>query len=341
MKKKAPKSIPEACLCCGHPLQEKDKFCPYCGQKSNIERLRVKDFLKEFISNFYSLDSKVLKTVQSLFTKPGKSSLDFIEGKRVLYANPFQFYLSVSVVYFLITGLMGKLDAISVNNLEEVIKSEQKSISVTEPAQRDSLESLRYFKAEEIKDSSFISQTSLKIETFVSLLKKHEKKPLSIQKSLDSLGYNTGKWNLFLLSIAKIIQDLGDNPLNRNLFLDYIKGNLPLILFITLPFLGLVFWLIYVRKKYTYAEHLVFVFNLNAYLFIWLLVLALFKWFSGVDLNFLIYLILPVYLFLALRRFYKQGFGRTLFKLFLLSIGIGIQSFMGATLVFLIAFLLY
>lgn len=341
MKKRHTKIICEECLCCGHPLQEQDCFCPHCGQKNTAERLRVKDFLIEFISNFYSLDSKILTTVRSLFIRPGKAALDFINGKRAVYANPFRFYLSVSVVYFLVTGVFGKLDAVSVSSIEEVLKSEQKNSLEIDTTQRDSFGNLTFFSAEEIQDSGFVSKTSMKIETFVSLLKTHEGKPFSVKKSLDSLGYEANKWNLFLLSRAKIIQDLGDNPFNRNLFLDYIKGNLPLILFITLPFLGLVFWVVYFRKKYSYAEHLVLVFNLNAYLFIWLLALAIFEWISGVDLTFLLSIILPIYLFLALRRFYQQGFGRTVFKLFLLSIGITFQSTVGAILVLLLVFLLY
>lgn len=338
MKKPKHHLLNDQCLCCEHPLHHNDRYCPHCGQKNTIKRLSIHDFLKEFVSNFYSLDSKIIVTIRSLFTRPGKAALEFIRGKRAYYANPFRFYLSVSVVYFLVLGLMGKLDNLSVANIDSTLNVEKKA---NLGAVNDSLETLRFFRAEVIQDSSFFNRTSLQIETFISLLKTHQGKPMSVQKSLDSLGYDDGKWNLYLFSRAKIIHDMGENPVNRNLFLDYIKGNLPLIIFITLPMMGLVFWLIYVRSGLTYAEHLVLVFNLNAYLFIWLLLLAVLKWLTSLPLDFIIYIIFPLYMFLALRRFYGQGFGRTLLKLFLLTLGIGIQSVLGAIFIFSIVFLLY
>ena len=40
-----------------------------------------------------------------MLTNPGKVSKDFVSGKRQRYSNPFQFYLTVSILFFLIVGL--------------------------------------------------------------------------------------------------------------------------------------------------------------------------------------------------------------------------------------------
>ena len=106
------------CLNCNHPLDISDKFCPNCGQKNTTKRLNLKDFVDEFLANFYAYDSKVKRTIVSLFTKPGIAARDFINGKRMYYANPFRFYLSISLIYFIFNGIVTKFGNETTNDLE-------------------------------------------------------------------------------------------------------------------------------------------------------------------------------------------------------------------------------
>ena len=80
-------------------------FCPECGQKNKGSKITFATFLKEVFNGFISLDAKVWTTLIPLLIKPGKVSRDFIEGRRARYTNPFQFYISVSIVFFLILFL--------------------------------------------------------------------------------------------------------------------------------------------------------------------------------------------------------------------------------------------
>lgn len=106
------------CLNCNHPLDISDKFCPNCGQKNTTKRLTIKDFVDEFLANFYAYDSKVKRTIISLFTKPGIAAMDFITGKRLYYANPFRFYLSLSLIYFIFMGIVSKFSKETATDLE-------------------------------------------------------------------------------------------------------------------------------------------------------------------------------------------------------------------------------
>jgi predicted amidophosphoribosyltransferase len=54
-----------SCLNCNHPLDISDKFCPNCGQKNTTKRLALRDFIDEFLANFYAYDSKVKHTIFS------------------------------------------------------------------------------------------------------------------------------------------------------------------------------------------------------------------------------------------------------------------------------------
>jgi len=75
-------------------------------------RTAVKDFFVEFFASLISYDSRLLKTLSSLLTKPGKITNDFINGKRVSYTNPFRFLLSLSIIYFLMLSYTTNLSFI-------------------------------------------------------------------------------------------------------------------------------------------------------------------------------------------------------------------------------------
>lgn len=89
------------CLNCGHALDMSDKYCPNCSQVNSTKKVTIKDFFDEFFSNLFNVDSKLLTTLKALILKPGKISLEDVEGKRMSYTNPFRFLLSLAVVYFL------------------------------------------------------------------------------------------------------------------------------------------------------------------------------------------------------------------------------------------------
>ena len=93
MNKSRDNQKPANCLNCQHSLEEKDIYCPNCGQKALPENLTLKYFLLEFLSNYFSFDSKFFNTVKPLVLKPAFLSLEFIEGRRVRYINPIQLFI--------------------------------------------------------------------------------------------------------------------------------------------------------------------------------------------------------------------------------------------------------
>src|SRR5699024_1081454 len=94
------------CLNCGHPLDRSDRFCPYCYQENSNKQLSAKDYLREFIGSILVYDSRLRYTIREIFLKPGLISKNYISGQRMKYANPFRFFLSVSIIYFLLRGIL-------------------------------------------------------------------------------------------------------------------------------------------------------------------------------------------------------------------------------------------
>jgi len=94
------------CLNCGHPLDLTDRFCAYCGQLNTTKRLVLKDFFGEFFQSIFTYDSRFRYTLKDLLLKPGTITKNYVEGKRFTYANPFRFFLSLSIFYFILIAII-------------------------------------------------------------------------------------------------------------------------------------------------------------------------------------------------------------------------------------------
>ena len=89
------------CENCETEFKDSFKFCPNCGMK-NREELTLGSLFYNTINNYLLWDSKFLKSFLPLMTKPGFLPNKFLQGKRLVYLHPAQFYLFVSVIFFFI-----------------------------------------------------------------------------------------------------------------------------------------------------------------------------------------------------------------------------------------------
>jgi hypothetical protein len=359
------------CLNCNHPLDISDKFCPNCGQKHTTKRLSLKDFVDEFLANFYAYDSKVKNTITKLFTKPGKSAKEFIDGKRQTYANPFRFYLSVSLIYFIFSGLVTKFSEETIVDLDQTIikkseknnqekdstKTTQDSLDLNDPKspvqislgnnniviKKDTVKKEKFYTEKQIAGFGFLKRTSRKVQTYANFF-DHSKTTYP-PKILDSLKHEKSKWNLYLLKKTYQFKKLNEEDnFGKNgfeLFFAYLFDKMPFILFISLPFLTIVFAILYYRKKLSYAEHMVFVFNFMTFMFLIIFVVEIIGLLTGLDLGWIFLIITPIYFYKALRNFYQQSRWKTILKFVILNFLLPTTASFVALLVFLIGFLLY
>ena len=89
------------CMNCEAALEEGFEFCPQCGQQTE-EDLTVGVLFYNTISNYFSFDARFLRSFLPLMFKPGVVARRFVEGKRLKYLHPAQYYLFVSVIFFFI-----------------------------------------------------------------------------------------------------------------------------------------------------------------------------------------------------------------------------------------------
>jgi AcrR family transcriptional regulator len=332
------------CMNCNHPLDVSDKFCPNCSQANSTKKVSFKDFFDEFFASLISYDSRLLKTLSALLTKPGKITEDYVKGKRISYTNPFRFLLSLSIIYFLMlnfTGDFGKFDRYGEGQNKSVFnndgflsfnsdladgQSQEKQILVEDTDElMNVLDSLEITDAILKKDSilmsdpitnfsklskqSFFRRFGSKREFFNALINKE--KVYYFEEIPESYKMESTRENRSAFNAAKSYARFKQQP---GSFLSSIISKLPFAVFFFLPAFAMFIWVAYVRKKYTYAEHLIFSFHNQSLLFILLiisfLVDSIFEVFSG---GFFLFAF-SIYLFLAMKRFYKQGFFKTIVK---------------------------
>lgn len=312
-----------------------------------------------------------------LLIKPGKVSRDFIEGKRSRYTNPFQFYISVSIVFFLILGAANKyqelqdfggnqasrgfnivnfsddrkkLDSIVKNvNTDSIINATNIQAGFN---QLDSIEKEELKKAlNQVKDSfgvlNFDIQNAKKnrkksdFERMKSY--QNDNKDFGIDQSLDSLKIEKTFFNRFQFSMATKVNAFINNTAEENKKISKeLISYASISIFIFLPIFTLFLRFIYIRRKFTYVEHLIFVFHTQTVFFL-LLTLFFILWLYTHNTSIVgIFIILfLLYLLIAMKRFYQQGYIKTFIKFCIINNVFMIMGSIGLAIVSLIAFAIY
>ena len=343
-----------SCLNCGQALELTDMYCPSCSQLNTTKQLSIKDFFGEFLSSLFTYDSRLRYTLKDLLLKPGIISKNYVRGQRLKYANPFPFFLSVSIAFFILQGIINNLnidnpsmgftltnDGKVVENSEEFLDSiqmaeEEKKILAKKEALKKEIDGnvpLTVYLTESQLDS--IAWHSRGIERFFEYRKFYKNTEIkNPEKALYSIGHENTGMNRWMYSKNKSLDRISENPGG---FANYIFSKVPFFLFLFSPVFAFFFWLLYSRKKYNFMEHLIFIFHIFSFVFLVLVLSLIPDLIIGIDLFSSIGLIIigPLYFYLALRKFYEQSRLITFFKFVILNV----LFFLNANLAALIFFI--
>lgn len=87
------------CPTCG--TETAGRFCRNCGEKeTDDEDYSLRRFIVDLATAFTLLESKVLRSVWLVTSKPGHLSSEYFRGRRVRYLKPLQLFLFLNVVYY-------------------------------------------------------------------------------------------------------------------------------------------------------------------------------------------------------------------------------------------------
>jgi len=301
------------------------EFCPHCGQKTN-EDLTVGVLFYNTISNYFSFDARFFKSFIPLMFKPGTLAKRFIEGKRLLYLHPAQMYLFISVVFFFLFSIVSRD---FVNKSDNVLEDGFKNEKIKDTLQTNVLDSADVAKiTAPLKNSALITgMDEAEVKALDSIITANANG--NNVPTMD-FGFNSKKVDS-LIAIkapeAEIYKAMGMKDdagmINRRFYKQALKiygqsgkgviqtfiDSIPLSMFVLLPMFAFILKILFFRRG-SFAHHLVFSFYYYSFLFtvFSLIVLANFAWENPDWIDWLVALSTFLYLLIAIKRFYGQGY---------------------------------
>ena len=100
-------------------------YCSNCGQSSNTHPINFQYLVHELQHGFLHVDKGIFYTLKELFTRPGDSIREFIEGKRVKHFKPV---ISLVIILATIYGILSHYSNIEVIDMSTINVSGNKNL---------------------------------------------------------------------------------------------------------------------------------------------------------------------------------------------------------------------
>ena len=318
------------CKNCGQLLHRDAAYCSYCGQKNTDGRITVRSLFTEFFDAVFNIESRTLRTFRALFI-PGKLTEEYFEGRHKKYVHPLRTLLVMSILLIL---TMGYLDFDKVTNhpyviwdemqrqnqielvIDSLVMAQQQTRAVFQNDTVDqALDSIHVFLRRRVGWHS----DSFNLRKYMTLFEDDEVRLISrkdfLELSPEELTdkYQPEGWfkRQTFQQTAKYIQD-------ESVLSSYLVSSMSWIALLIMPVIALMFQLFYRKQKRFYVEHLIFSFHLHSFFFLLVSIGLLIAYGSGFSLLILGIVLSAAYLFLALKRVYREKWGITIVKLLLI-----------------------
>ncbi|MHA7057383.1 DUF3667 domain-containing protein [Aquimarina sp. M1] len=308
------------CKNCEKSFDESFDYCPYCGQET-ADKLTFGILFSNTISNYFSIDARFFRSFIPLMTQPGVLARRFVDGKRLSYLHPAQFYLFISVVFFFAFSFhVRKAD----DNLTRTFKK-----GFGQEIQLDSLnvmkDSMAMAKATEaIKKNVALGKFSQEEMNVIDSLMSAKQKGPVVSFSFDRVVLDS------LISVnateAEKLKAMGleedDGAITKKFYTQMLKfyenkgggilntlyDTIPITMFLMLPLFAFILKIFYWRRG-SFAHHMVFSFYFFTFVFTSFCILILANSLLEIPiwLQSIFYLSFIVYLIIAFRNFYKSS----------------------------------
>lgn len=304
------------------------KYCAECGQPSHTYSAPLWADIQDFFGNHFGFDTKFFRSIAPLLFRPGFLSREYSAGRRVRYINPLRLYLFSSILFFLVAWSATSPASIHINEKPtQTVKAAQASKALTAAEQR------------EIRDNPYLTdaqkQAILNGTARTPAPASHagkastSKTEVTFTPSLTPNVALTGtddSGNMVDMPILGHKIHMTQSELKTRM-ISAMESYLPKLMFVFLPLVALLLKIFYLRSGRYYMEHLIFALHNHAFMFVTMLVMVLayllgqhVPWATAPAhyLNVILGWYIVIYVFLAMRFYYRQGFFKTLLKYLLI-----------------------
>lgn len=301
------------CLNCGDPTV--GNYCPTCGQRKVEVRISLRRMLMEALDDQFSLNSALPRTLGALFFRPGHLTREYTAGRIVRYIPPFRLYLVSSLVFFLALSLNPGLrhagDGVAIGGLavgaDTAARAAAAPPEVRAPGPGQAIPA------------------------------PPRPTPPPGAGWLGKIEVHTGHVTVDSILRAKLdrLNRMPPNEAIGQVMSDYLE-HVPQMMFVLLPVFALLVNLLHLRSGRFYVEH--FVFALHTHAFAFLAYTAMLA--SPAPVAGVMGLWLMLYLYLALKKVYGQGWIATGFKYMTLGVTYFITLSIAGVLLLVVTLLL-
>jgi hypothetical protein len=304
------------CPNCGDPTP--GNFCRTCGQRKVEVRVSLGRMLLEALDDQFSINSALPRTVGALLGRPGHLTREYMSGRIVRYIPPFRLYLVTSVLFFLALSLIPDLRNPNVNlNGATVNLGSTDSAEVARPAAPPA----------PVREAS------------AARLPTPPPAPPAPQSNWLRGRLNTGNATIDSIGNARLEHFRRMEPTEavRQVISGFL-GRIPQVMFLLLPIFAAILMVLYAGSGRFYVEHFVFALHVHASAFVIFLAMIALVHVPEVGTALLLWLMLYVYL--AMKKVYRQGWFLTGLKYTVLGLAYVCLLTVGAGLTLLLTVLL-
>ena len=234
------------CQNCGYTVEV--EYCSKCGQKNTETRQSFTHLAAHFAEDLTHYDGAFWKTLKYLIFRPGKLTIEYLEGHRMRYVPPVKLYIFVSFVTFLLMSLLTHTNGDTAHN---VVKVDGKEIHYSKILKEDGVS----FRQDPTKYHS---------------LKEYD----SVQKNKEL--------NFIIRWIDRVTIKALEKDINGSQIVEGIIHSLPKALFIYMPIFAFWLWLFHGKKRWMFFDHSIY----TLHYFSFLLTLAAINIILGYVLDF-------------------------------------------------------
>lgn len=342
----------ERCRNCGTPLN--GKFCAECGQRNHSAISTLREITEDFAGTHFGFDTKFIHSIVPLLFRPGFLTREYCIGRQERYIKPFRLYLFSSVVFFFLAAFMwspsvssGKTQNLSPQGKAEISVADREATRIQ---LNKALEEIKAKPGEDEAEKQFaeaiVMDQLAKLDQAATAVTKSGAATVATAASpaaasrhhtTASYNYNGGNIDIDLppdykpkdAAESSFIDKLSRIKENQDQFKHQLYQNLPKMMLLFMPLIAMFLKLLYIGSKRLFTEHFVFTLHYHAFVFVVMLAVML----IGFGARHIIWLeplkreagtvagwYVAIYLFLALRFFYRQSWFMTSLKFFMLFI---------------------
>lgn len=270
------------------------------------------------VGEMFELDGRVVRSFRNIVIHPGQLSLAFFENRRASFVNPFRLFMFTTILWFFLFGLtLPTPEDRPVRGERPHPHKVKFDLDVEERAERQAAIEKGMQIIEEVMDPARLYQLDSLL-----LLPDEQRRDMPLRIVAELLATHPELPGWFQEILANLVVAVTYSP---QLIINQLIDNLPLMMFVLLPWYSVLLMMFYSKRGKRFVHHLVFAIHVHAFSFIVLSITILTPgakphqedslWFLISDIfDGCLVIGLMLHTYFAYKRFYQESHPRTFIK---------------------------